>query len=91
MELVTVHKGQPPQRIYRCHDRVEALMDAALSVFKRVGIERSRVYEIAVAAGLSPGTFYLYFESKDDLLRVMWRTRAYAFDDLAPRIEQQED
>lgn len=57
-------------------------MDAALTVFKREGVEHTRVYDIAVAAGLSPGTFYLYFESKDDLLRALWRARAQAFDDV---------
>ena len=84
---MAMHKDGPPQRFYRPPERVEALMDAALSVFKRVGVERSRVYDIARAAGLSPGTFYLYFESKDDLLRVLWWWRAKAYEDVAETVD----
>ena len=85
--MVMTDKDQPPHKICRADDRVEALMDAALKVFKRQGVEGTRVYDIASAAGLSPGTFYLYFESKDDLLRVLWQTRARDFDDLTQDVD----
>ena len=85
--MVMTDKDQLPHKICRADDRVEALMDAALRAFRRQGVERTRVYDIATEAGLSPGTFYLYFESKDDLLRGLWQTRSRAFDDLTQGID----
>lgn len=42
-------------------------MDAASALIEREGFPALRIEEIAEEAGLSVGTFYLYFESKLDL------------------------
>jgi AcrR family transcriptional regulator len=44
------------------------LMDAAVGVFARVGFEAASVNEIAQAAEVANGTFYLHFKDKDDIV-----------------------
>jgi AcrR family transcriptional regulator len=46
----------------------ERLLDAALAVFSKDGLEAASIEEVAEAAGYSRGAFYSNFESKDDLL-----------------------
>lgn len=41
------------------------IMDAAMSVFADKGYHAASVKDVADAAGLAKGTFYIYFESKD--------------------------
>ena len=41
------------------------LMDAAIAVLARHGIEAASVNEIARAAGVANGTFYVHFRDKD--------------------------
>lgn len=48
--------------------RQEAILEAAAQVIARKGYQRATVKEIADAAGIAPGTIYLYFEDKRDLL-----------------------
>lgn len=45
----------------------DTLLDAAQRVFESVGFLDTRVEQIAQEAGVSYGTFYRYFESKDDV------------------------
>ncbi|MGH2927257.1 MAG: TetR family transcriptional regulator, partial [Solirubrobacteraceae bacterium] len=44
-----------------------ALIDAARRVFERDGYLEARVADIAAAAGVAHGSFYTYFDSKDDV------------------------
>jgi AcrR family transcriptional regulator len=48
--------------------RRQDLMDAAVRVFKDKGISRTTVSDITIAADVAKGTFYLYFDSKEQLL-----------------------
>ncbi len=45
-----------------------ALVDAALSLFASKGYESTSIDEIAEQVGVSPRTFYRYFETKDRVL-----------------------
>lgn len=47
----------------------QAILDAAIRVFKEKGFQKTRVSDIVSAAGVAQGTFYLYFPSKDDIAR----------------------
>jgi AcrR family transcriptional regulator len=47
------------------------LIDAALAVFARDGIEGASVNEIARHADMANGTFYLHFKDKDELTSVV--------------------
>jgi AcrR family transcriptional regulator len=48
--------------------RRAAVADAAARVFGERGVSGTAVSDIVRAAGIAQGTFYLYFESKDDVL-----------------------
>lgn len=50
--------------------RIE-IVDAALKVFARDGFALSKMDKVAEEAGISKGTLYLYFESKDALFEGM--------------------
>jgi AcrR family transcriptional regulator len=49
-------------------EKREALLDAAIDLFRARGIEDTTVEEITRRAGVAKGTFYLYFRTKDDLV-----------------------
>jgi AcrR family transcriptional regulator len=57
----------PRPRIDRATKRA-AVAGAAATVFAERGVSGTAVSDIARAAGIAHGTFYLYFESKDDVL-----------------------
>ena len=52
----------------RAEARPDEVLDAALEIFIAKGFSAARVEDIARAAGLSKGTVYLYFPSKDAIL-----------------------
>ncbi|MEM9841751.1 MAG: TetR/AcrR family transcriptional regulator, partial [Pseudomonadota bacterium] len=52
-----------------------ALTDAALAVFSRVGFAAAKIEDVAEEAGVSKGTVYLYFESKEQLFEEMVKAK----------------
>jgi AcrR family transcriptional regulator len=60
--------GVPRQRP---PDRLDHILDAALRVFARTGLERSKMSDVAAEAGVSQGTLYNYVESKEALFRLL--------------------
>jgi AcrR family transcriptional regulator len=64
----------------RPEDRPQELLDAALLVFGRKGYRGTRLDEVAEAAGVTKGTIYHYFATKEDLLlAVIQHYQALAF------------
>ena len=51
--------------------RPAELLDAALTLFVEKGFAATRSEEVARAAGVSKGTLYLYFPSKEELLKAV--------------------
>lgn len=51
--------------------RPRELLDAALAVFVEKGFAAARPEEIALRAGVSKGTLYLYYHSKEELLSAL--------------------
>ena len=49
-------------------ERRSQILDAALSVFSRLGFHTARMDDIAEEAGLSKGALYLYYKSKDAII-----------------------
>ena len=49
-------------------ERKDQIMNAAEDVFTRKGFSDARMDDIAEETGLSKGTLYLYYKSKDDLI-----------------------
>lgn len=59
----------------RAAARPEELLDAALEVFADQGFARARLHDVARRAGVTKGTVYLYFDSKESLFRELVRTK----------------
>jgi len=49
-------------------ERKSQILNAAEGIFTKKGFDEARMDDIAVKTGLSKGTLYLYFKSKDDLI-----------------------
>lgn len=63
-------------------DKREAILRAAIKIFARKGYFNSKVSDIAAEAGIADGTVYLYFKSKDEVLRSVFdRAMEEAIDD----------
>jgi AcrR family transcriptional regulator len=58
--------------------RPEEILDAALEVFGEQGFARAKLEDVARRAGVSKGTLYLYFDSKEALFRELVRVRVAA-------------
>jgi len=75
-----------PRNVNREARRAE-LVSAAATLFARRGVANTAVSDIVKAAGVAQGTFYLYFDSKDDaLLAVVERAGAAMMDEVAARV-----
>ena len=53
--------------------RPQELLDAALDLFVEKGFAATRSEEVAARAGVSKGTLYLYYPSKEELLKEVIR------------------
>jgi len=67
-EPITPHK-----RERRKEARPGELLDAALDLFVEKGFAATRVEEVAAHAGVSKGTLFLYFPSKEELFKAVVR------------------
>ena len=63
----------PTKRERRKEARPGELLDAALSLFVEKGFAATRVEEVAARAGVSKGTLFLYFPSKEELFKAVVR------------------
>lgn len=62
-QSLTHTEGSSPAETRRAE-----ILEAAAAVFAEKGFQRATMKEIAAEAGVVPGTIYLYFEGKRDLL-----------------------
>ncbi|MDX1620971.1 MAG: TetR/AcrR family transcriptional regulator [Nitriliruptorales bacterium] len=72
----------------------QRLLEAGHATISERGYHDTRVDDIVRRAGTSHGTFYLYFESKDDLLDALRQQTDEALDELAdalPELIEGED
>ena len=63
----------PHKRERRKEARPGELLDAALSIFVEKGYAATKVEEVAQRAGVSKGTLFLYFSSKEELFKAVVR------------------
>lgn len=56
------------------NNRERQILQAAREVFAQYGFDSARIDDIAHASGLSKGTLYLYYKSKDDLIAELLKT-----------------
>lgn len=57
--------------------RREQLIEAALAVFARKGVDGTSIKDIAQAAAVTPGLLYHYFDSKEDLVAAVLEERGF--------------
>lgn len=62
-----------PTRQRRKENRPQELLDAALMLFVEKGFAATRAEEVAQQAGVSKGTLYLYYPSKEELFKAVVR------------------
>lgn len=65
--------GRAHRRERRKHERPGELLEAALELFVEKGYAATRIEEVAVRAGVSKSTVFLYFPSKLDLFKAVVR------------------
>lgn len=63
----------PAGRQRRKAERPQELLDAALALFTTKGLAATRMDDVARRAGVSKGTLYLYYASKDELFKAVVR------------------
>jgi AcrR family transcriptional regulator len=69
--IISVTETLPRKRLTRNEIREQTrsrLLEAALQLFRKAGIEGFSVEDVSEMAGYSRGAFYSHFESKDDLV-----------------------
>jgi len=74
-----------PKRRTAPETRRSELIGAAWKVFRHKGVANSTVSDIVKAAGVAQGTFYLYFDTKTDLIDALVERVA---DDMLDSIER---
>jgi TetR/AcrR family fatty acid metabolism transcriptional regulator len=72
-------------------DKRRLLLDSAVKVFARKGYHAARVGDIAEEAGVAYGLLYHYFESKEDVLRSVFRETWRALIETIKSVEEVED
>src|SRR5262245_31423824 len=65
-------EAQAPRR-RRKEARPQELLDAALDLFVEKGFAATKIEDVAARAGVSKGTVYLYYPSKEELLKAVIR------------------
>ncbi len=68
-----VHPRQDRRWTRRKEARPAELISAALDLFVERGFSATRLDDVAARAGVSKGTLYLYFPSKEDLFKAVVR------------------
>lgn len=78
-----------PTRQRRKEARPQELLEAALALFVEKGFAATRSEEVAARAGFSKGTLYLYYPSKEELLKAVIREQlAHAIEAGALEVSQ---
>src|SRR5690349_24617191 len=73
VSILMTAKTVVPPRQRRKEARPQELLDAALELFVEKGFAATRSEEVAARAGVAKGTLYLYYPSKEDLLKAVVR------------------
>lgn len=83
------HKSEGPESGCRWRRRKEArpeeIIEAALALFAEKGFSATRLDDVAKRAGISKGTLYLYFDSKEAIFRSVVETL------IGPKLQEVEN
>lgn len=67
----TINQIPPEKAITQLSKKQQAVLKASLSLFAKVGYDRTSTYEIAKLAGVSEGTVFSQFKTKNQLLHAI--------------------
>jgi len=56
-------------------ERKSQILDAAMDTFSEMGFHKARMSDIAETSGLSKGSLYWYFDSKDSIFWIEYLSR----------------
>ncbi|HEX3431297.1 MAG TPA: TetR/AcrR family transcriptional regulator [Rhizomicrobium sp.] len=88
MTVRSVVLNDQPRWTRRKEERGPEILDAALACFSEKGFAATRMEDIARRAGISKGTIYLYFESKEAVFKALARAHvAGRVDEIRGHIE----
>jgi AcrR family transcriptional regulator len=87
--MVSLSPHPPRQR--RKQARPQELLNAALELFVQKGFSATRSEEVAARAGVSKGTLYLYFPSKEELFKAVVRNNLSALIATGQQVADQFD
>ena len=76
MSVIQDSPAPTTKRARRKEARPGELLEAALALFVEKGYAATRVEEVAARAGVSKGTLFLYFPSKEELFKAVVRENA---------------
>lgn len=83
--LLNMFKTQTTTALTRKAEATSArILHVAVDLFRRRGFEQTTMREIAAKAGVSLGSAYYYFDSKEDLVMAFYEQ---AIEAMAPRME----
>lgn len=58
-----------PSRTEKNEERRSQILNAAMKIFARDGFQKARMDDIAKETGVAKGTVYLYFKSKEEIIK----------------------
>lgn len=67
--------------------RPQQILDAAFEEFVKNGYSAARVEDVADRVGVTKGTIYVYFQTKEDLFEQVIRHISVPFEDIIPELE----
>lgn len=70
-------ESEPTRRDRQARDTRARLIETALDLFSRQGVDNTSIKDIAREAGVAQGLLYHYFASKDDLLWGVLKTHIF--------------
>jgi AcrR family transcriptional regulator len=74
----------------RNNSKRDMILDAAYNLFIEKGYWDTKIIDIADAAGIGKGTVYEYFESKDEIIFELFKTRVAASYEQLPELLNRE-
>lgn len=78
-------------KLQKSKDKRAALLQATLHLINQGGIQEASMAKVAKLAKVSPGTIYLYFENKQDLVNQLYLRIKAAFSEEAFKDFKEED
>src|SRR6266700_385910 len=64
-------EARPIRRRARGLQRMASILDAAETVFAKVGYDEATTHQIAEEAGISPGSLYQFFSNKEEIAQAL--------------------